>query len=102
MVRALKHFRHRQHEVVVFQVQDFAEAEFPYREEGIFIDLETGERLNVLPWDAAKDFRERMETRIDYYKKSCGANGISFERLITKTPYDLALLRYLEKRQRLH
>jgi uncharacterized protein (DUF58 family) len=102
VVRALKHFRHRQHEVVVFHVQDFAEAEFPYREEGIFVDLETGERLNVLPWDAAKDFRQRMDARIDYYKKSCGANGITFERLITKTPYDLALLRYLEKRQRLH
>ena len=48
------------------------------------------------------DFRQRMDARIAYYTNSCGANGISFDRLITKTPYDLALLRYLEKRQRLH
>ncbi|MCA9728634.1 MAG: DUF58 domain-containing protein [Candidatus Eisenbacteria bacterium] len=102
VVRALKHFRHRQHEVVVFHVQDPAEAEFPYREEGVFVDLETGDRLNVLPWEAAKEFRQRLDARVDYYKKSCGSNGISFERLVTRSPYDLALLRYLEKRQRLH
>ncbi len=102
VARALKHFRHRQHEVVVFQVQDPAEAEFPYREESVFVDMETGERLNVLPWEAAKEFKKRVDDRIEFYRKHCGANGITFERLLTDTPYDLALLRYLEKRQRLN
>ncbi|MEZ4648340.1 MAG: DUF58 domain-containing protein [Candidatus Eisenbacteria bacterium] len=102
VVRALKHFRHRRHEVVVFQIQDPAEAEFPYREESVFHDMETGEKLNVLPWEAAKEFKRRVDERTQFYQRHCGANGITFERLLTRTPYDLALLRYLEKRQRLN
>lgn len=101
VIRALKHFRHRQHEVVVFLIQDPDEAEFPYQEEGVFVDLESGERLNVLPWEAAKEFRARVDERVDYYRRACGQNKIQFERLLTSTSYDLGLLRYLEKRQRL-
>jgi uncharacterized protein (DUF58 family) len=99
---ALKHFRHRQHEVVVFHIQDPAEAEFPYREEGLFVDIETGERLNVLPWEIARDFRAKVEERVSYYKRGCSENRIEYERVLTRTPFDTALLRYLEKRQRLH
>jgi len=102
VIRALKHFRHRQHEVVVFQIQDPAEADFPYREEGMFIDMESGEKLNVLPWEAAKEFKRRIEERVEFYRRNCGANHIAYERLLTSTPYDTALLRYLEKRQRLN
>jgi uncharacterized protein (DUF58 family) len=99
---ALKHFRHRQHEVVVFHLQDPAEAEFPYREEGLFIDIETGERLNVLPWEIAKEFRRKVDERVSFYKRGCSENRIEYERVLTRTPFDVALLRYLEKRQRLH
>jgi uncharacterized protein (DUF58 family) len=99
---ALKHFRHRQHEVVVFHLQDPLEATFPFREEGLFVDVETGEKLNVLPWEMAKDFRRRMEERVAYYKRGCSENRIDYERVLTSTPFDTALLRYLEKRQRLH
>lgn len=102
VVRALKHFRHRRHEVVVFHIQDPNEAEFPYKEEGIFVDLETGERLNVLPWEAAREYRERMEARVQFYRRGCAENNIAYERVRTDTPYDVALLRYLEKRQKLH
>lgn len=99
---ALKHFRHRQNEVVVFHLQDPAEVEFPYREEGLFLDVETGEQLNVLPWEVAKEFRRRMEERVAFYKRGCSENRIDYERVLTSTPFDMALLRYLEKRQRLH
>ncbi len=102
VLRALKHFRHRQHEVVLFHVQDPAEAEFPYREEGIFIDVETGERLNVLPWEAAKEYQRMLDARVQNYKRACAEQNITYERVLTRTPYDVALLRFLEKRQRMH
>lgn len=102
VMAALKHFRYRQHEVVVFHIHDPAEAVFPYREEGMFIDVESGERLNVLPWELAKEFRRRLEERIAYYRRGCSENRIEYERVLTSTPFDTALLRYLEKRQRLH
>jgi len=102
ILAALKHFRYRQHEVVVFHIQDPMEAEFPYRQEGLFVDVETGEQLNVLPWEIAREFRRKVEDRAAFYKRGCSENRIDYERILTRTPFDTALLRYLEKRQRLH
>jgi len=102
VLAALKHFRYRQHEVVLFHLQDPAEAEFPYREERVFVDVETGEQLNVQPWEIAKEYRRRNEARVEFYRRGCSENRIEYERVLTRTPFDTALLRYLEKRQRLH
>ncbi len=102
VMRSLKHFRHRQHEVVVFHVQDPREERFDYRDETVFIDMETGERLSLQPWEIRKEYRKKMEERIAFYRRECGANKIAYERIMTDTPFDVALLRYLEKRSRLH
>jgi uncharacterized protein (DUF58 family) len=102
VMRSLKHFRHRQHEVVVFHLQDPREEKFDYRDETVFIDMETGERLSLQPWEIRKEYRQRMEERVSFYKRECGANLIAYERVMTDTPFDVALLRYLEKRSRLH
>ncbi len=102
VLRALKHFRHREHEVVVFHLQDPKEENFDYRNESIFIDMETGNRLNVQPWELRDGYRRLMSERIDFYKKQCGANRIAYERILSDTPFDVAMLRYLEKRSRLH
>ncbi|MBD3162031.1 MAG: DUF58 domain-containing protein [Candidatus Eisenbacteria bacterium] len=102
ILRALKHFRHRQHEVVVFHLQDPREVRFDYRDETIFVDMETNARLNVQPWELRDGYKRLMEERIDLYRKQCGANRIAYERVLTDTPFDVAMLRYLEKRSRLH
>jgi uncharacterized protein (DUF58 family) len=102
IMRALKHFRHREHEVVVFHLQDPREERFDYRDESIFVDMESGQRLNVQPWELREGYRRLMGERIEFYKKQCGANRITYQRILTDTPFDVALLRYLEKRARLH
>ncbi len=102
IMRALKHFRHRQHEVVLIHVQDPREEKFDYRDEAIFVDMETGERLSVQPWELRSGYRRLMEERVEFYKRLCGANRIVYERVMTDKPFDVALLRYLEKRSRLH
>jgi hypothetical protein len=101
-MRALKHFRHRQHEVVVLHLQDPKEERFDYRDESIFVDMETGERLSVQPWEIRDGYKKMMEERITYYAKECGSQRITYERILTDTPFDVAMLRYLEKRSRLH
>ncbi len=102
VMRALKHFRHLQHEVVVFHLQDPREDTFDYRDETIFVDMETGERMSLQPWEVRKDYQKLMGERIAYYKRECGENRIEYERILTDTPFDVALLKYLEKRSRLH
>lgn len=102
VIQALKHFRHKRHEVVVFHVLDPFEIEFPFREEAGFIDLESGEELLTHPWEIADEYRRRLDAWSEHYKRQCLENRIEYERLSTDTPYDVALLRYLEKRKKLH
>jgi uncharacterized protein (DUF58 family) len=98
---ALQHFRHRGHEVIVFHILDPEESEFPYTDSSTFVDMETGERLTTEPWEIAKHYRARLEAWSAQYQRACRENRIDYVRLDTRTPFDRALLAYLEKRARL-
>jgi uncharacterized protein (DUF58 family) len=102
VMRGLKHFRHRQHEVVVFHILDPYEITFPFRQEAGFVDLETGEEILTQPWEIAAQYKARFEAWSKGYERVCQDNRIEYVRLSTETPYDVALLRYLEKRKRFY
>jgi uncharacterized protein (DUF58 family) len=101
VLRGLQHFRHRHHEVVVFHILDPDEVDFPYTDTATFVDLESGDRLTTEPWEIARRYRERLEAWSDQYRAACRENLIDYVRLDTRTPFDRALLAYLEKRSRL-
>ena len=61
VMRALHHFRHRRHEVIVFHVFDKAEIEFPFRDVIAFHDLETNERIQVDPAYVRDAYMEQIE-----------------------------------------
>ena len=97
----LQHFRHRHHEVVVFHILDPDETEFPYTDTATFVDMESGERLTTEPWEIARRYRERLAAWSGHYARVCREQLIDYVRLDTRTPFDRALLAYLEKRARL-
>jgi uncharacterized protein (DUF58 family) len=97
----LQHFRHRRHEVVVFHILDPDELDFPYTDTATFVDMESGQRLTTEPWEIAKRYRERLAAWSAHYARACRENRIDYVRLDTRTPFDQALLAYLEKRARL-
>ncbi len=101
ILSGLKHFRHRRHEIIVFHVLDPAEWTFPFQEATTFVDSETGEEVAVEPWEIQRRYRESLARWTERYQKECGEQRIEYVRLLTTTPYDVALFRYLEKRRRL-
>ena len=101
VLRGLQHFRHRHHEVVVFHILDPDEVDFPYTDTATFVDLESGARLTTEPWEIARRYRQKLEAWSDHYRSVCRENLIDYVRLDTRTPFDRALLAYLEKRARL-
>jgi len=101
ILSGLQHFRHRNHEVIVFHVLDPDEIDFPYTDSSTFVDMETGQQLTTEPWEIARTYRERLEAWSGQYARACRENLIDYVRLDTRTPFDQALLRYLEKRARL-
>jgi uncharacterized protein (DUF58 family) len=101
VLSGLQHFRHRNHEVIVFHVLDPEEREFPYTDTATFVDMESGERLTTEPWEIAKRYRERLAAWSDHYRRACREQLMDYVPLDTRTPFDRALLAYLEKRARL-
>lgn len=101
VMRALHHFRHRHHELIVFHVFDAAELEFPFRDTIRFVDLETGERLQVDPSYVRDEYQRQIKEFIARYRKSCGDCQIDYVMTDTSVPYDVMLSRYLHKRSTL-
>lgn len=101
VMSGLKHFRHKNHEVIVFQILDPLELSFDFNQDAVFKDMESGEEINTQPWHIRHDYRSQVTEFNNYYKKLCRENQIEFVSLNTKLTYDRALIEYLLKRKRI-
>jgi uncharacterized protein (DUF58 family) len=99
--RAMHHFRHQKHEVIVFHVFDKAEIEFPFRELSTFTDMETGAELQIDPAYVRDDYCKRVAEFIDSYRSICANCQIDYVMTDTSVAYDFMLSRYLARRTRL-
>lgn len=98
----LRHFRHRGHEVIVFQVLDPRELDLDFKGEARFRDLERPDRtLRLEPAHARAAYRERFEAWRGEVRGACRRERIDLVETSTDTPFDRALLAYLSKRRRL-
>lgn len=102
VLSGLKHFRHRRHEVIVFHILDPFEWSFGFREAATFVDVETGEEVALEPWQVQASYKSALDSWVARYQRECAQHQIDYVRILTNTPYDAALLRYLEKRRRLY
>lgn len=98
---ALKHFRHRKHEVIVFHILDPQEIRFSFNKESIFRDMETGEEIATQPWHIQNEYRRKVNHFIENYKRQCRMNQIDYVLLNTGDAYDRALVEYFNKRKRI-
>ena len=97
----LRHFRHKNHEVIVFQILDPFELSFDFQQDAVFKDMESGEEINTQPWHIRDDYQNQVRGFNEYYKKFCREHQIEYISLNTKNSYDRALLEYLTKRKRI-
>jgi uncharacterized protein (DUF58 family) len=102
VMTALKHFRHKGHEVIVMQILDPLERSFAFEGDAVFKDLETREELMTQPWHIQKAYQQSMQEFLNLYKQQCRDNHIDYVLLDTSTPFDKALFEYLNKRKRMN
>ena len=103
-VRALRHLRHRGHEVIVLGVHDAAtERRFEFPDRPVRVrDLETGEERTLQPAQLREGYREAADAFADEVRARCREAGVDVELLDTARPYADALRAYLDKRRRLY
>jgi uncharacterized protein (DUF58 family) len=100
VIRGLKHFQYRGSDVLVFQVLDPDELEFPFDRATRFEDLETGDEVVAVPGAVRDHYLKQMGGLIDRYRRELGASGIDYRLLNTNEPLEMALLAYLSTRSR--
>lgn len=101
IISGLKHFRHNNHEVLVFHILDPLERSFNFRQDALFVDLESGKQLATQPWHIRRDYCRLIEEHIETLKRSCRENRIDYLLMDSGQPFDTALLQYLGKRKRI-
>lgn len=102
VLKALKHFSYKKNEVIVFQILDPMEKTFSFGKDAIFKDLETGDELTTQPYQIQKAYREAMGEYVNRIKTECLNSNIDYNLIETTDSYDKALLRYIQKRQKLY
>ncbi|MFC2088334.1 DUF58 domain-containing protein [Calditrichota bacterium] len=102
VLSSLRHFRHNNHEVLIFQILDPKEISFNFEGDVLFEDVESGEKIRTFPWYIKNDYVNEIDNFINFYKKNCLENRIDFQSMQTDTTFDVALLEYLIKRKLLN
>ncbi len=101
VLRALSYLKNRGSDVIVFHILDPAEIEFPFEDVANFEDLETGERVPVIPKKIGDEYRERIRTHVDALSRLLSEHQIDYYLFNTSMPLDFALFKYLARREAL-
>jgi uncharacterized protein (DUF58 family) len=101
LLAALAHLRHARHEVLVFQIWDRDELDFPFRSWTRFDSLETAaERHLVDPAQLRQAYLAKVEAFREELRRGCGRHRIDLVPLVTDQPYADALASYLTLRRK--
>ena len=98
---ALGYLRGKGNDIIVFHVLDRRELEFPFTDSANFVDLETGERMPVIPDYLRAQYRALVADHIASLSRVLGENRVDYALFDTSKPLDHALFKFLSARQRM-
>ncbi len=99
VMKALSHFSFKRHQIIVFHLMDPAELDFPFKKIHSFVDMETGDKLQVDPRAVREAYQSEINAFVENYRKECSDRNIEYVLVPTNTPYDMMLLNYLARRK---
>ncbi len=98
VVRALEHFRHYDHEVMLLHVMDADELEFPFQGTTMFRGLEDLGRLTIEPRSLREAYLKEVHDFCHEVKRRCVAARIDYKMISTADHMDAALCAFLAAR----
>lgn len=98
MLMGLKHFRHRRHEVLLMQVIDPAEQDFPFRDPTLFKGLENWPETMTDPRSLKSAYQREFEAFLLEFRRGCRELQMDYLLLRTDQPLDVALSSFLSSR----
>ena len=92
---ALGPFIHRRFEILLMQLTDPEETTLPDAPLARFVDMETGDSVEVEPAEIHAEYEARMRARTAAFASGGAAHRIDFAALDTASPYCAAIEAYL-------
>jgi len=99
IVRSIEPLRFHGNDVVLFHVLDPEEIQPVLKEPAVLVDLETEQRIEVIPDYVKTTYRARIDAHIEQLRSRTRAAGMDYQLLVTDQPLDAALREYLSLRQ---
>lgn len=96
--RGLRHLRHKKHELMVFQILDPMEVEFPFEDVTLFKGLEGMGELLTEPRALRAGYLEQLSEFTEQMKKMCRSMHIDFTRMNSGDALDVTLSGFLATR----
>jgi uncharacterized protein (DUF58 family) len=100
-LEAINLLRAKGNDLIVFQVLDPAELDFPFPAAANFQDLESGEQIPVVPENFRARYRELITEHTGQLERLFGENRIDYALFNTSMPLDYGLFHFLSRRERL-
>jgi uncharacterized protein (DUF58 family) len=101
VLAAVSPLRFRGHDVIVFHVLDPAELDLPFDDAVSLEDMESEERLPIVPDNLRIQYRELVAAHCETLARAFTNQRIDYVRLDTSQPLDYALFNYLAARERM-
>jgi uncharacterized protein (DUF58 family) len=98
IVRIIEPLRFHGNDVVLFHILDPQEIKPELKGPAILVDLETDQKIEVIPEYAKTIYRTKMQTHIEQLRSRTRAAGMDYHLLVTDQPLDTALREYLSLR----
>ncbi|MCH2206094.1 MAG: DUF58 domain-containing protein [Lentisphaerales bacterium] len=88
-------FLHRKFEILLMQIMDDDELHLPQYDNACFIDMETGEEIQLEPDEIRSQYRKNMQSFLDQLAQHSETRRIRYNIINTKGPYLEAIESYL-------
>jgi uncharacterized protein (DUF58 family) len=98
IVHIIEPLRFHGNDVVLFHILDPQEIKPELKGPAILVDLETDQKIEVIPEYAKTIYRAKMQTHIEQLRSRTRAAGMDYHLLVTDQPLDTALREYLSLR----
>jgi len=95
IVKTIEPLRFHGSEVVLFHILDPQEIHPQLRGPSILVDLETEQKLEVIPDYIKGEYRRKMDGHLEDLRNRTRAAGLDYHLLVTDKPLDAALSEYL-------
>ncbi len=101
ILKGLRHFKHKGHEVIIFHVIDPKEKNLDFNKNINFIDIENQTSLMTDTRQIKNQYNKAFKNFCNFYKDRCAKNKIDYIPIDTNQPLDISIMQYLIKRSKL-